>query len=413
MNLPSAATKPFFYGWVVVTAAFAIMFVSFGSAYTFSAFGDILQKEFGASRGSVSLVFSLAGFLYFGLGVVTGPLADRWGARKLVLIGMLTLALGFALASQARNLLEVYLAYGIGVGVGIGCSYVPAVATVQKWFINRRGFASGLAVSGIGVGTLIMPALAAWLLNAVGWRNTYLIIAAITASVGIAAALTLANHPNDKGLAPDGEPLASPETRTPPAGLSVREAITSQRFIRLYIACLACGFSLFVPFIHLVPYATDHGVSASSAILLVGVIGIGSTLGRFLLGSVADRIGRQNALQSLFIAMAASLVIWFFATGFWSLAFFALIFGMFYGGWVAVLPSVAMDYFGGRNISSIIGVLYTSVAFGTLIGPTAAGYAFDLSGNYTFAIIASIVMNLLAAIVIRGNRTTTSRYRTD
>src|SRR5260221_7575827 len=112
-----------FYGWLVVAAAFAITFVGFGSAYTFSAFVDSLQKDFAASRGSVSLVFSLAGFLYFGLGIVSGPLADRWGSRPLAIIGMILIGLGLAIASAARSLTEVYASYGLGVGLGVGCSY--------------------------------------------------------------------------------------------------------------------------------------------------------------------------------------------------------------------------------------------------------------------------------------------------
>src|ERR1700729_3716468 len=98
-----------FYGWFVVAAAFTVTFVGFGSAYTFSAFVESLQREFAASRGSVSLVFSLAGFLYFGLGIVSGPLADRLGSRGLAVAGMILTGLGLAAASLARNLTEVYL----------------------------------------------------------------------------------------------------------------------------------------------------------------------------------------------------------------------------------------------------------------------------------------------------------------
>ena len=124
--------RRFFYGWVVVAAAFAVTFVGFGSAYTFSAFVDSLQRDFGASRGSVSLVFSLAGFLYFGLGVVSGPLAARWGARGLAVLGMLLVGMGLVLAGQARTIVEVYAAYGLGIGLGVGCAYVPVLGAVQR-----------------------------------------------------------------------------------------------------------------------------------------------------------------------------------------------------------------------------------------------------------------------------------------
>ena len=155
-----------------------------------------------------------------------------------------------------------------------------------------------------------------------------------------------------------------------------------------------------MPFVHLVPYAGDHGVAASSAVLLLGVIGIGSTAGRFFLGGLADRIGRQSALLLLFIGMAVALAIWLVSTNFWQLAGFAFVYGMIYGAWVAVLPAVVMDYFGGRNVSGIIGILYTSVAFGTLIGPSAAGFAFDLTRDYTLPILAGVAANIVAAAIV-------------
>src|ERR1700730_12599346 len=105
MSSNSAVSPPrMFHGWLVVAGAFAVTFVGFGSAYTFSAFVGSLQNDFAASRGSVSLVFSVAGFLYFGLGVVSGPLADRWGSRRLAVIGMMLTGLGLTVAGMARSL---------------------------------------------------------------------------------------------------------------------------------------------------------------------------------------------------------------------------------------------------------------------------------------------------------------------
>ncbi len=112
------------------------------------------------------------------------------------------------------------------------------------------------------------------------------------------------------------------------------------------------------------------------------MIGVGSTAGRFFLGSIADRVGRDAFLIAMYLGMAASLAIWAFAGAFWSLTVFALLFGVFYGGWVAILPAVVTDHFGGRNVGGIIGILYTSVAFGTLLGPSAAGFAFDINHSY-------------------------------
>jgi MFS family permease len=401
MNHKAALPHPhIFYGWFVVLAAFAVTFVGFGCAYTFSAFVEALQRDFDASRGSVSLMFSLAGFLYFGLGILSGPLADRVGSRGLAVAGMILTGLGLAAASVARSLPEVYAAYGLGVGLGVGCAYVPAIGAVQRWFVRRRGFASGIAVSGIGVGTLVMPPLASLLIDSLGWRGAYLALGALAAVVGGGLALLIENDPRNRGLGPDGDPPPSGAQPARPEGNSVRDAIRSSRFISLYAACLICSFGVFVPFVHLVPYAQDHGVAPASAVLPLGVIGIGSTAGRFFLGGLADRIGRQLSLLLMFTGMALALAVWVIATNLWSLAAFAFVYGVFYGGWVAVLPAVVMDYFGGRNVSGIIGILYTSVAFGTLIGPSAAGFAFDLGHSYTVPILASAGANIVAAIII-------------
>ncbi len=401
MTSKTATSHPrIFHGWFVVAAAFAVTFVGFGCAYTFSAFVESLQHDFGASRGSVSLVFSLAGFLYFGLGIVSGPLADRVGSRGLAVTGMILTGLGLAAASVARSLPEVYAAYGLGVGLGVGCAYVPAIGAVQRWFVRRRGFASGIAVSGIGVGTLAMPPLASLLIEMLGWRGAYLALGALAAILGGGMALLIENDPRDRGLSPDGDPPQSRTQPTKPEGAAVSDAVRSARFVSLYAACLICSFGVFVPFVHLVPYARDHGVEASMAVLLLGVIGVGSTAGRFFLGGLADRLGRELSLLLMFIGMALALAIWAISTTIWSLAAFAFVYGVFYGGWVAVLPAVIMDYFGGRNVSGLIGILYTSVAFGTLIGPSAAGFAYDLSHSYTLPILASAAANIIAAIIV-------------
>jgi MFS family permease len=396
---PTSPDSRIFHGWFVVAGAFAVTFVGFGCAYTFSAFLESLQRDFGASRGSVSLVFSLAGFLYFGLGILSGPLADRFGSRPLAIAGMVMVGLGLCAASFAQSLIQVYAAYGLGVGLGVGCAYVPAIGAVQRWFLRRRGFASGLAVSGIGVGTLAMPPLATMLIASFGWRDAYLVLGALAVVVGGGAALLIENDPRRRGLGPDGDPPRPGSQTIHAEGMTVREAIRSRRFVLLYLACLICSFGVFVPFVHLVPYAGDHGVAASTAVLLLGVIGVGSTAGRFLLGGLADRMGRQASLLAMFAGMAVSLAIWLVSTHATSLAAFAFAYGIFYGGWVAVLPAVVMDYFGGRNVSGIIGILYTSVAFGTLIGPSAAGFAFDLTHDYTLPILASVAANVAAAVI--------------
>ncbi len=394
------ASPRIFYGWFVVAGAFAVTFVGFGSAYTFSAFIGSLQQDFAASRGSVSLVFSVAGFLYFALGLVSGPLADRFGSRLLAVAGMILTGLGLAVASMARSLLEVYAAYGLGVGLGIGFSYVPILGAVQRWFVRRRGLASGLAVSGIGVGTLVMPPAAALLIGTIGWRGAYLVLGCFAATVGLGMALLVEDDPRRRGTGTDGDPPLVDAQTAQPAATGVREALRSPRFIGLCAASLLGSFGVFVPFVHLVPYAIDHGIPQSSAVLLMAVIGVGSTSGRFFLGGLADRLGRGLSLVVMVIGMALAFLLWAISASFGRWPPLRLRSGCSTAAGWPLMPAVVADYFGARNLGTLIGVISMCIAVGTLIGPSAAGFAFDLSRSYMVPIVASIGAYVIAAAIL-------------
>ncbi|MHA1563787.1 MAG: MFS transporter [Alphaproteobacteria bacterium] len=391
---------PFFYGWIVVAGSFTILFVTFGSAYTFTTFIEPLQAEFGASRGSLSLAFSASGALYFLVGAFGGPLADRLGHRWVILTGILLLGSGYFIAATASQLWQVYLGHVLGVGLGIGLSYTPAIGAIQPWFVRRRGFTTGLAISGIGAGTLCAAPFAAWLIHIAGWRFAYFGLVAVVLLPGIIAALAIDAAPHKRGLAPDGS-TAGPSITPPEPGTSLRLALRSRTFWLLYGTNATLSIGLLVPFLHLIPFAQDAGIDRAVAVSLFVLLGLGSAIGRFLIGGLADRIGRNRALT----AMCASLIFiygwWLFSTTAWQLAIFAAFFGTFYGGFVALLPAAVADHFGARNISGIIGLLYTSVAPGFLLGPTLAGLAFDIWQSYTLPIIGCLAVTVIATIFAR------------
>jgi MFS family permease len=324
----------------VVIAAFTLMFMGFGAAYSFAAFFTAFQAEFGASRAHVSLVFSLCALLWFSAGVPGGMLADRFGPRGVCLAGALCLAAGLALAANAPSVELLYLTYSVGAGLGIGLSYVPSVAAVQQAFVKHRGLASGIAVSGIGAGNLVMPLAAAWLIGLIGWRHAYLALAATALALSVPAALALGGPKSvRKGM--DGAPLP---------GMSLAEGLRSARFWLLYGVTLPICVGFFVPMVHLVPYALDAGLSEAQGVSLVS-----------------------------------------------PLAVFAVVFGALYGGYVALAPTVCMDIFGPRALSAIIGSLYTAAGVGTLIGPTFAGAAFDATGSYDLSILACAALGFTSA----------------
>jgi MFS family permease len=219
-----------FAGWWVVAGAFLCMMTGFAVAYSFAAFFGTLESEFGARRGETSLVFSISAFLYFLLGFPGGLIADRIGPRPVVIGGLLLVAMGLVAAAQANSLWQVYLGYGLGVGVGVGLSYVPSIAAVQRWFVRRRGTASGIAIAGIGVGTLLGAPLAHALIADFGWRQTYLVLAALTVVGALVAGALVRSAPERYGLTPDGDPPHPSGASAMPSGLGLGEAMRSGPF---------------------------------------------------------------------------------------------------------------------------------------------------------------------------------------
>lgn len=393
-----------FYGWVIVGAAFAVMFTGFGAVYAFAAFFESFESEFGASRGSISLIFSIAGFVYFLLGAVSGPIADRFGARGVTATGMVVLAAGLIASAFAQSMWQLYVAYGLGVGIGVGFSYVPSVGTVPRWFVRRRGIASGIAVSGIGFGTLAMPPAAALLIDALGWRGAYIALGIAALVVGGLAARFLEPSPSGRGLLPDGEQSSENADNAAPEwsrqGLSLREAVRTLPFWALFAAFVAISVGVFMPFVHIVPYSIDHGHGEAAGVFMLSMIGLGSAVGRFALGAPADLIGRKRTFGALYLIMTALFVWWLFAGATWELVAFSFLFGAAYGGFVGLAPAVIADYFGGRSLGGIIGSLYAAVGVGTLLGPSLAGVAYDMYGSYELPILVSMGTSLTAALII-------------
>jgi MFS family permease len=371
-------------GWAMVGAAFAGMFVTFGIAYSFGAFLEPMSEEFGAGRGATSVFFALTSLTYFGLGALSGVAVDRYGPRRVLLVGAISLGAGLAATSQAGELWVGMVTYGLGVGTGVACAYVPMVAVVGGWFERQRTLAIGVAVSGIGLGTLTVAPLAAGLIGELGWRNTHLLLGMTGAAVLGVCALV----------------VAPPPVQTGPAALTLGEAVRNRVYRRLYLAMGLMAVALFVPFVHLPGYAERIGVDDVAAATLVGVIGAASIAGRLLLGAVATRTGSLRAYQGCFLAMGASFALWSVGGGYGMLLAFAVVLGIGYGGFVAIGPAVVAERFGTARLGGLLGVLYTSVGIGSAFGAPLAGAAIDASGSYEPAIVGCLVLGLAAYLTV-------------
>ena len=370
---------------MVVWATFVCLAVIFGVSYSFAAFFENFAKEFAAQRADVSWIFGLCGLVYFVLGAGGGMLADRWGPRMVCMTGMVFIAMGLFLTSLAQSLATVYLSYGLLVGLGIAFVYTPSIACVQPWFNKRRGLASGIASAGVGAGTLVLPVVVSYLLIEVNWREALQMMSAGVLLIGLTAGFLLKRAPNLSG-----------NTSGPLPGLTLSATLKTPSFKWLYMGTLLGAPVMFVPFAHISAAARDAGVPDAQAVGLVGLIGIGSLVGRFAIGWLADRMGRIRTLMLMQGLMGLSYLVWAGAQDPWMFAVFALWFGLSYGSIVSLLPAICMDLFGGRAVSAIIGTLYTGAALGNLLGPVLAGQVFDMTESYALVIWIMLGISALA-----------------
>jgi MFS family permease len=301
------------------------------------------------------------------------------------MVGMGLIAIGLFGTSLAQSLSSIYISYGILVGLGIAFVYTPSIACVQPWFTKHRGLASGVASSGVGAGTLLVPLAVSYLLLAVTWREALQIMAFCVLVLGLVAAFLLQRAPS----VVTGNAAQS-------SGKTLKEALKTPSFRWLYMGVILGSPVMFIPFAHISAAARDAGVSDSQAVALVGLIGIGSLVGRFAIGWLADRIGRVQTLMLMQCAMGLSFLIWAVAKDQQVFAIFAVVFGLSYGSIVSLLPAICMDLFGGRAVSAIIGTLYSGAALGNLLGPVWAGRVFDVNQSYSLVIWITLCVSALA-----------------
>jgi MFS family permease len=391
-SLPAPAPDAF-AGWQVVAGAFTVLMVGFGAIYSYAAFAEEIGASFGSSRGSVAPVYALSGGACFFVSALTGPLADRIGARVLAATGMLLVGLGLVLAATAQSLVEVYLGYGLLTGLGTGFAYVPAVAAVQRWFHANRGLASGIAVSGIGIGTALVPPLADGLSALGDWRAAFLACGAMAAVVGLGGALLLHPPPGLRdGAAQDA---AAP---TPP------RIVLGRDFALAYAGTLLVSLPAVLPHAMLVGTARDLGLDRHAAVALLGLIGLGTIAGRFLLAALADAVGRRAVFLACCAGMAASLLAWAGAGSEPALQGFAFGFGVLQGGFVALLPAFAADGFGARSVGGVLGVLYTGRGIALLAAPPALAFGIAAFSGHALPLVLAALFGLAGTALLAASR---------
>ncbi len=400
-------------GWLVVVGTFFSSFVSLGIAYSFGAFFTDMAAEFDTTRGQTAVVFGITTFAFFWLSLITGRAADVWGPRPVLAVGAAALLIGLVATSRVNSLGVGYLTYGVGVGIAAACGYIPMVAMVGGWFERSRATAVGLAVAGIGAGTLVVSPLSAALIERYGWRDTFVILGVGGAVVLVACIGLVDRPPGHAGSAaastagsaagPGAENGAGQATTAARAPSRFGEAARSAVFRRLHVSALCSGLALFVPFVFLGQYAGDRGVGPVAAAVLVGVLGGSSVLARIGFGGAVRRFGSVRLYRSCFVLLALGFAIWLVAgSSYAGLLLVAVVFGAGYGGFVALSTIVLAERFGVIGLGSMMGLFYTSQGLGGLIGPPTAGWLIDRTDGFTVTIAVGAALMLTARVLLIG-----------
>ena len=370
--------------------------------FTFGIFLLPLEMEFNWDRGAISAAFSM--FLLIGgfLGIFGGRLSDKYGPRPLVTIGGLLVGAGMFLMSQVSLLWQVYLIWGLIMSVGMGSCFVPITSTIPRWFAKKRGIAVGLTFTGIGLGGLIGPPLAQWLISSYGWQQAYVTLGLAAFIIIILLAQFMKYSPQRMGLRAYGEDetiVTRQSSTSITEGLSFKQVIKTGRFWLLCAIQFGFGFTAFVIIIHMAPYAVDNGFSAMTAAGILSSIHGSSLIWRLAIGFIVDRIGARPTLAACLITVTLALIWLQFAQEIWMFYTFALVIGIAIGGMDSLHPLVPAELFGLGSLGMIYGSIIFSNHIGGAIGPFLAGSIFDITGSYRLAFLICLLLMMLASIL--------------
>jgi MFS family permease len=403
--------RTFFYGWVIVAMCTIIQTMQSGIIYTFGIFFKPLIADFGWSRAATSGVYSIFQ-ISAGIAVIPlGWLADRFGPTRISVLSGFMIGLGLVLTSQVRELWQLYLSYGVIVGIGVSGTFAICTGVTARWFLKRRGLALGIVSSGVGLGTLIMSPVAERLINAFGWSEAYLIIGLVTWVVIITSAFFLRSDPKEIGCCPYGEEeplLQKPATEQNneaiyPAiktDIALLVAFRNKPLWILIALFFFFGFGVQLVQVHFVNYATDKGITSFVAATFLSVIGVFSFVGRLASGAVSDKIGHIRALIICCVIFTISLIWLTFAEQLWTFYFFALLFGLSYGGEVPLMPLLIGQFFGLKAVMALVGVMMASSRAGGALGAWMGGVVFDATNSYTVAFIIAAITGLLSLLIV-------------
>jgi sugar phosphate permease len=378
------------------------LYVSSVIFFGFTAFFEPLVKEFGWSYTQISFATSLRGLEMGIMSPLIGFLVDRFGSRKLMFFGVITVGLGLILLGFTRSLPMFYCAILlISFGSG-GCTSVVTMTVVANWFRRNLGKALGLMSSGFGASGLLLPLLIL-LIDTYGWRMAAISLGVIMWGLGIPLTLVIRDKPEQLGLYPDGMPPDESMVNGvgQQATISFIEALRDRSFLYL---CLTEAIRFLIVgsvVIHIMPYLSSEGISRGVAGLIAAAIPLSSIAGRFTFGWFSDIFDKRRVMAVAFGLIAVGmLTLCYVRAGWLPTVLFLLLFSSGFGGIAVVRGSIIMEYYGRNIFGKMIGITMGFAAIGGIIGPTLTGWIFDRFGEYYFTWLGFSGCSILAVVLI-------------
>ncbi len=388
--------------WLVVTGALIIQ-VCLGAIYSWSVFVIPLKEDFSYTTTQTQVIFSLALATFALVMIFAGRLQDKKGPRIVATLGGIVLGSGYLLASFTGGSFPlIALTVGIVGGAGIGFAYVCPIAACVKWFPDKRGMVTGLAVAGFGAGAWVFAKVASGFIDAYGLLASFMYLGVIFMISVVSGAQLLRNPP--AGWRPAGwRPPESKLQGTSAEDFEWRDMVRLRQFWMLWIMFMFGAAAGLLVIGILKPYGVHSGLSAAAAANAVGVLALFNGAGRIVWGTVSDKIGRKHAMTLMFLLQSVMMLALInMGSTEMTLSIAAAWIGFNFGGNLALFPTTTADFFGTKNVGINYGLMFTAYGVAGIAGPILAGSVFDMTGSYMWAFILSGVACLVAAGISLG-----------
>jgi MFS transporter, OFA family, oxalate/formate antiporter len=410
-NIQYQKARPgLFYGYIIAILCFCIFVVIYGLRFSYGVFFEPMSSELGWSSALTSLVYSSSMILEGIFNIILGRMIDKYGPRLVVGISGILIAAGYCLIPLAGSPWQFFLFYGGLVGIGMGGIFGPLVTLIPRWFIARRNLMTGMVISSVGVGILIISPLANQLILKFGWRMTFFIFGIVILLVTTICAQFLRRDPYTMGLVAHGERATNRNEPIQVQGLSLKEAMRTYQFWSAFMILLAYGFCANSVNVHIVPYAIKLGISATIGASIIATMGGLQIAGRIGLGLAADKVGNKRIFLFGFTAFTL-LLFWLPTISLtWAFFAFAVIFGLAQGGMASSQSPMVAGLFGVKSLGLLFGCCGFGFTLGAALGPFATGNIYDLTGSYNLAFLPAAIISIISLFVTLGLKPIKSRY---